>query len=285
MHLEHFHQELKPIYLEGKKSKRVDKCCNSLKRYILNKKYERLVKKHKGKITKRHTKSFKKRKEGIQNIYQCVQVDENKWNVQSKDGKNMYVVTKLHACDSSTYNLICRACFICYKSHTCTCMDFAIQYNICKHIRSVVMSYNNIIYIGPLQTLRKEVTVESVNQKIKKKTNDEQHYRKKILNKMYAVTQKTSESSSSISKPIADEVIKALSDIEKLLDIKQSVTKLPVVLRQEPSNKKTIPQRFFSTRKRRLTKPVSSEVSTMKSLLLQKKLYVSKDGNRDHDNS
>lgn len=54
MHLEHFHKEIKHIYLEGRKCKRVDKCCKSLEQYNNDKHFDRLIKSHKGKITKTH---------------------------------------------------------------------------------------------------------------------------------------------------------------------------------------------------------------------------------------
>lgn len=73
MHVENFHWAIKHIYLEGKKCKRVDKCCIGLETYIGDKEFDVLVKKHKGKITKKHTVAFRRHKERRNITSDCLQ--------------------------------------------------------------------------------------------------------------------------------------------------------------------------------------------------------------------
>ena len=51
MHIENFHKIIKHIYMEGKKSKRVDKCIDALFTHLRDKQFDRQHKLHKGKLS------------------------------------------------------------------------------------------------------------------------------------------------------------------------------------------------------------------------------------------
>lgn len=120
MHIENFHYQIKHIYLEGKACKRIDKCCAKLKDYINDKKFERLIKSHKGKITPKHTESFKNHKLAQSVSGVCLQTSENVWDVKSFTVPSLtYTVKKNHNCTSKC-NIICRQCMCCLSAFECS---------------------------------------------------------------------------------------------------------------------------------------------------------------------
>lgn len=59
MHIESFHRCLKHIYLEGKKTKRIDKVIQELIKLVTDKNFDSFIKRVKGKITKKRLKILK----------------------------------------------------------------------------------------------------------------------------------------------------------------------------------------------------------------------------------
>lgn len=51
MHVERFHRTLKYYYLNAKNNKRLDKAIDALMKFIDDKKHDRLIALHKGKLT------------------------------------------------------------------------------------------------------------------------------------------------------------------------------------------------------------------------------------------
>lgn len=122
MHIENFHRSLKHIYLEGKKTKRVDKVIHELIRLVRDKNFE-YIKSQKGKITKRSTQNFKRHREGKNLQATLNETKENEWEIIS--GKNKYLVQKIHSC-KNTCIIACRNCVLCMKSYKCSCHDFEL---------------------------------------------------------------------------------------------------------------------------------------------------------------
>ena len=138
MMVEAFHRVFKYGYLKGKVNKRVDNCVVNLQKYTRDKTFERVIKLTKGKSTHRlkliHDRHNKSKALTIDNIEQ---VDDLKWRVNSKDGCDIYTVTKQeHTCMDTTCQLKCTECTIpvCIHQYICTCPDCLIQGTICKHI-------------------------------------------------------------------------------------------------------------------------------------------------------
>ena len=65
---------MKHIYLEGKKTKRVDKVINELIKLVNDKNYDQFIKTVKGKITKRATQNFKRHREGKNSAFEIKEV-------------------------------------------------------------------------------------------------------------------------------------------------------------------------------------------------------------------
>ncbi len=64
--------------------------------YIDDKQFERLIKLHKGKITKKHTASYHRHKESKNIISVCYQIYEDKWSIASTTfPSKTYAVTKI----------------------------------------------------------------------------------------------------------------------------------------------------------------------------------------------
>lgn len=288
MHLEHFHQELKHVLLEGKHCKRVDKCLKTLEEYIENKTHDRLIKFHKGKITKKHTASFQNHKEG-QRIHQdCLQISENVWQVKSQSIPNKdYTVSKLHDCDMQKCNILCRICVCCMMAFKCTCFSYCIGKNLCKHIHAVKINsqpHNDKSYSGPLFAVSKRNVSSFSNSSNVTNTSKEM-----VVKELYDLYKQASEKSA-IDESICKKIMNSASIIKSLLETDTTINQsmLPTIPKV-PHNKKIAPQRkFFSTKKkkivkkRRITKPSSQESENIKSALLNN-VIVSTNPMNDHD--
>lgn len=137
MYLEAMHKNLKYIYLEGRKNRRMDKCIKALMkltRDIMFKKIKKNIKRNDSYrmkcIQASHIKSL--------SISDITEVDSNSWKVKSLSSDNCYTVDKLtEICTDEVCPLSCRQCKICIHNFSCSCPDFQIKYNICKHIHAV----------------------------------------------------------------------------------------------------------------------------------------------------
>ncbi|KFM74894.1 hypothetical protein X975_12859, partial [Stegodyphus mimosarum] len=148
MHVESFHKIIKHIYLEGKKTKRVDKCIDALLSYLTDKKIDRLTKMHKGKITSKISNISRRHKDA--KFLQPEKIDDRVFKFESSSLSRSYYVKKNSEHDCNEHCLkMCRKCNICIQAYTCECIDFNIQYNLCKHIHSAVMNNRNeTVYSG-----------------------------------------------------------------------------------------------------------------------------------------
>ena len=60
---------------------------------------------------------------------------ENTYIIESEDGARKYRVKRmLNKCVSSNCKMICRECNTCTHLYSCTCTDYLLKGNICKHI-------------------------------------------------------------------------------------------------------------------------------------------------------
>lgn len=256
------------------------------KKLYQRQKFERLVKLHKGKITKKHTGSHKRHKEGHKITSSCFQVSEDKWNVKSTTLPDTdYQVTKIHTCTPKC-NLMCRECVCCLSAYHCTCHDFVILNNICKHIHAVNIALKNETFSGPLHAIATNVT--SITPKNTNKTSASIADKDCILDKINALYAKT-QSKTYIDPVAAKQILSTLNSVEMLLNIdklqhaEQNITNNS----KEPINKKIVPQkRFFSTKKQRAKKPKLNKPSREEQLnatnALLNKPYISMNPQNDH---
>ncbi|XP_055935218.1 uncharacterized protein LOC129965398 [Argiope bruennichi] len=164
MHIENFHRSLKHIYLEGKKTKRVDKVIFELIRLVNDKNFDYYIKTQKGKITKKATQNFKRHRDDKNLQATFEQIKENEWKVIS--GKNVYNVIKVHSCND-TCIIACRNCILCMKSYICTCHDYMISNFLCIHIHYIsINSSQNNNFCSPLNKNSSTISVINSESKI-----------------------------------------------------------------------------------------------------------------------
>nr|XP_021002468.1 uncharacterized protein LOC110282744 [Parasteatoda tepidariorum] len=133
MHIERMHRTIKCIYLEGEKVKRLDKTIHCLMQFVRDKLFDRLIALEKGKISTLRNR-HKTSKSLTSDIYPQ---NENEWVIHSQTRiGEMYYVRKADEC-SKECPLLCKECGYCIQNFTCSCIDNAIQWNMCKHIHAV----------------------------------------------------------------------------------------------------------------------------------------------------
>lgn len=132
MSIENFNRLLKYCYLQGKKTKRLDKTLCALLNLLKDKLFDLIIKQYKGKVVKklqilrkRHRESFNMNEEAF------VQESSKRFHVLGSKCTEMYLVQRITDC--KTYLLRCDHCNSCFHEYTCSCMDCAIRNNMCKH--------------------------------------------------------------------------------------------------------------------------------------------------------
>jgi hypothetical protein len=148
MYVESFHRLLKYCYLQRKINKRVDTCIHVLLKIARDKGFERVIKFTKGKkshrfleIQKRHTNSCQMSAENV-----CP-VGINEWRIKSTCSEKHveYTVTEEHNECTAKCMLICKICNVCVHQFACTCPDYTVNGNMCKHIHLVVSTSITIL--------------------------------------------------------------------------------------------------------------------------------------------
>lgn len=137
-HLESLHKTLKYVYLEGKKVKRLDKTISILMKFIFDRLFDQIIIAHKGKLTKK-IQDLRRRHQTAVKAPNLISYDDKdeRWVVSSQQ---MYYVEKnVERCQC---NLICTLCKACIHRYSCTCIDYAIKWNMCKHVHQVCMLVN-----------------------------------------------------------------------------------------------------------------------------------------------
>ena len=141
MFCEAFHRVFKYKYLKGKQNRRVDKCLISLRKYIKDKLFERMIKKTKDKMTQRIRMIRARHQSSLYLDVNAVSPDASKddtWQVKSDTGATTYQVSYLkEKCDEGQCALDCPDCKVCIHSYGCTCTDYQLYFTICKHIHLV----------------------------------------------------------------------------------------------------------------------------------------------------
>ncbi|GFS56387.1 uncharacterized protein NPIL_610991 [Nephila pilipes] len=65
----------------------------------------------------------------------CIQKNEKEWSVASTKGNEIYIAKNVACSEGCT--LMCKECKQCLHNFTCTCIDNAVQWNMCKHIHYI----------------------------------------------------------------------------------------------------------------------------------------------------
>jgi hypothetical protein len=282
MHIESFHRKLKHLYLDGKKTRRLDKCIHELLNLINDEKFDNYIKSHKGKLTKKTTRTFQRHKAAQQLTLPCSKVSENSWKIVSATDETNYEITKIHDCNNDCL-ITCRLCSCCLSAYKCTCHDNLILNNMCKHIHYIVLQNTPLHYNGPLNK-NNEIACTTNNETILPNT--------KVLipdftQQLFLISQKLT-SQEHIDPTVAEQVKKHLNAVQHLLEIPVSKKSHDISNLPEPVNKKIVPQkRFYSVKKQKsqkrkhLCNPTEVEKKQKKPILLDD-LIISTDSNYDH---
>jgi len=141
MHLERMHGVFKYIYLKGKYCikmlKKLDKVIAALMKFVRDKLFDRLITVNKGKISSKLKDIRSRHKTGLTLGMDFVIQSENGWEIKSCSSNNYetYYISEVYVdCECQ---LICNDCNVCIHRYSCTCIDSAIKWVMCKHIHLV----------------------------------------------------------------------------------------------------------------------------------------------------
>lgn len=256
MHLENMHKNLKYLYFDGKKIKRMDKSIHMLLIFIHEKSVERLIKLTKGKTTKHMIKIHAcHRAAAIATNYKIFYSSENDILIRNDTNGKEYQLFKNNV--QNCCNIRCNFCNICIHGYKCTCMDFLIRSIICKHIHFLLLN-------GPsaqIDKFHENVTVENNSQFIESLTQSEatvELKKQQIKNDVSAIITKIDNKSLSFNKiATISQHVKIAKELLCLDGSESSNTKFMTKKSElkEPHNKKINKQDcFFSTKKKNLKK-------------------------------
>lgn len=295
MYIENFHKIIKHIYMQGKKSKRVDKCIDALFSYLLDKQFDRLGKLHKGKLSTKVAKLAHRHKEGAQIISTCVQSNSSEWRVPSCSVNGLvYSVTRIddHMCRKSC-TLVCRECNSCVLAMSCNCHDYQILGNMCKHIHAVNLAELQVnpcmVFIDQSevpQEVKDEIKFHTETLQLKSRTKTPDAIHRLAQEVIGLVCRNTN-----VDAVVTDGIVAHLKAAKRLLLMggKTCNVSNPKNLNPcEPHNKLIVQQkRFFSTKRKRCKKPIlqkatTTENATLGRVLLQDEIVINC-GDLDHD--
>lgn len=140
MHIERMHQSIKYLYLHGKANKRLDKAINAILKFVRDKLFDQIISQNKGKLCTK-IKILRQRHKTSENLdINSVLVTESTdstttWQVPSLSLNEIYIVEERKT--DCNCKLLCSDCNVCLHHYSCTCLDCAIQWNMCKHIHLV----------------------------------------------------------------------------------------------------------------------------------------------------
>lgn len=133
------HERFKLVYKEGKNSKKLCKYVASLMSLFDDSQMDKLAKMDDQNSTKekalfdRHKKSVE-----IGSLVYEVAVDPVYWLCPSESSNEVYYEVKPDAnSESNCCDLKCPSCDACRHAYKCTCLDYVVNLNMCKHIHRI----------------------------------------------------------------------------------------------------------------------------------------------------
>lgn len=149
MSLEKWHHELKHnSRMNGKCQRRLDVSINNVLRCLRTKFLRRIISLSRNKVPLKLSE-LRKRHKTAEQLLSTVEVFEDtvnaKWLVPSYNMSNStmleYYEVRIEKAEQCDCSFICGECSSCLHTYSCTCHDFCIQYNMCKHIHMVSLKY------------------------------------------------------------------------------------------------------------------------------------------------
>lgn len=134
MHLERMHGVFKHLYLKGKTVRRLDKVISALMKFIKDKLFDRLITVNKGKISSKIKDIRSLHKTSLTLDVNLLIPTDDGWTIKSCSSNNfeMYFINEINS--DCNCDLKCNYCNICIHRYSCSCVDSAIKWVMCKHI-------------------------------------------------------------------------------------------------------------------------------------------------------
>ena len=162
MYLENLHRNIKHVFMDGKKHRRMDHSISTLMKLIYHMQYERIIRKTKGYVPKRLFEIRNTHKTATESSFVATEASENSWAIvsESKNGTNLYSV-EIHPEIECDCVLSCDICRICANQASCDCFDYAIKGNLCKHIHYALIERSKTSPGGFLGVVQEQDTEQS----------------------------------------------------------------------------------------------------------------------------
>lgn len=275
MFLEAMHKKLKYCYMHGNQNRRVDKCISFLMRFSRDMMFERIIRMAKNKPTFRMEQiAYSHHQSNNIEDSKIKIIDEKTWLVQSSSGQTLYSVSINDHRSCMGCPLSCPECKVCVHYYTCTCIDFKIKGNFCKHVHACV----RISKKKQTNLTNEEVTTlafENHNNSVVMGSQDQTPHLKDAVSAPSQLTALLNAALGIASSATDEGKLKACKKIEEAIQILQSNKNVPEnsnlsgphfsELPNMPSHKNIDQQRFHSTKKKRkltsgrLSKPTKKQ--------------------------
>lgn len=254
MVLEAFHKTLKHVYLKGKKNQRLDVLLWHLLKSLRDKNFERLIKLCNGGKVNHYVNAINSRHRAAAqiNISGIHQVSEITWSVTSETLDQNYLIKKHEPCSCK---IICVACKVCIHLFSCTCYDYTIKNNMCKHIHAVNINMVDNEVVIPRTDVCNPLITDEVCMKIPITQQLSSVSTESIGNKLYEFYNMFMSQASTLS---SQQLTKINGSIDTGLGIlyEGENNLIKNVENQEPVNKNAEKQlRFYSIKKQRVQAP------------------------------
>ncbi|GFX99777.1 uncharacterized protein TNCV_258161 [Trichonephila clavipes] len=254
-------------------------------KFVRDRVFDRLISLEKGKVSSKISQLRKRHKVGQSLISLCIENNEDEWSVSSTRGKDIYIVRRNFTC-SKECTLMCWECNHCLHNFTCTCIDNAVQWNMCKHIHFICsknLNKNNSTILEEIPSLDSHVTdKEMIICEDRKVLEKEAH-----VDNLRATSTRTEISKEEFQKECMQLLNKVSPEQYNILTLlKNNVDSSHLFpeanqeivsrsLNMEPPNKKIKTQRYVSTRKKTsqktsttLRKPTQEECQSVSTSLV-----------------
>uniref|UniRef100_T1KRL2 C2H2-type domain-containing protein n=1 Tax=Tetranychus urticae TaxID=32264 RepID=T1KRL2_TETUR len=142
MHLESLHKKLKYQFYNGRQIKRLDIAITGLMSMLLDYEFNRLIRIEKGTRSNHSWKNKQRHISAISSDFQFAQMTASSWSIVIPEQGDLYTICSVLDTNKCCSNN-CTICDICYHNFTCTCSDYCVSTNICKHIHYIAMKISS----------------------------------------------------------------------------------------------------------------------------------------------
>lgn len=137
MALEAFHRVLNHLHMKGIKNTNIDVLLHLFFKVIREKVFNRLMYLEDNTGTS-YTEKLYKRHRRLKEIKEIVQLSNQHWQIKCDREQNVVYNIKMEA-ETCECKRKCTSCAVCVHMYSCTCNDYLITHNLCKHIHAVKM--------------------------------------------------------------------------------------------------------------------------------------------------